>query len=206
MKVYRASTRPPAIEASGPPFRRPSNADEHLEPIRSGASRAGRPQGVADVLELWRIRGSAPSIEADGSEVAIDLAARMEFVDDRHVTIHLALAGRVSASEGAGAGPADVLTARERAVITLIAMGRETQEIAETLYVSLSTVRTHVRNAMAKVGAHTRAQLVAVVMGAEAHAGVAHAEDSGGGQIARLMLVQTPRGDVLNEHDRKPVV
>jgi len=148
---------------------------------RSDQERLARvvPRAWQTFLSSGEYAGARASIEADGSEVPIDLAARMEFVDDRHVTIHLALAGRVSASEGAGGGPADVLTARERAVITLIAMGRETQEIAETLYVSPSTVRTHVRNAMAKVGAHTRAQLVAVVMGAEAHAGVAHAEDSG---------------------------
>ena len=36
--------------------------------------------------------------------------------------------------------------------------------IAQTLHVSPSTVRTHVRNSMTKLGAHTRAQLVAVAM------------------------------------------
>jgi DNA-binding NarL/FixJ family response regulator len=55
-------------------------------------------------------------------------------------------------------------------VIALIATGRETKDIAEALYVSPATVRTHVRNAMSKVGAHTRAQLVAaVIAGEDAH-------------------------------------
>ena len=49
-------------------------------------------------------------------------------------------------------------------MISLIAMGRGTQDIAETLHVAPSTVRTHVRNSMSKLGAHTRAQLVAVAM------------------------------------------
>jgi DNA-binding NarL/FixJ family response regulator len=46
----------------------------------------------------------------------------------------------------------------------LIARGLETGGIAEELTISVDTVRTHVRNAMAKLDAHTRAQLVAVVM------------------------------------------
>jgi DNA-binding NarL/FixJ family response regulator len=48
--------------------------------------------------------------------------------------------------------------------VTLIAMGRETSQIAQELHVSPETVRTHVRNAMAKLGAHTRAQLVATAL------------------------------------------
>jgi DNA-binding NarL/FixJ family response regulator len=57
-----------------------------------------------------------------------------------------------------------LLTNREREVVTLIAMGKETDQIAQTLHVSPATVRTHVRNAMSKLGAHTRAQLVAIVL------------------------------------------
>jgi DNA-binding NarL/FixJ family response regulator len=49
-------------------------------------------------------------------------------------------------------------------VVTLIALGRETGQIAEELHISGETVRTHVRNAMSKLCAHTRAQLVAVAL------------------------------------------
>jgi DNA-binding NarL/FixJ family response regulator len=59
----------------------------------------------------------------------------------------------------------DVLTAREREVVTLIALGEDTAGIARELHVSPETVKTHVRNAMAKLGVHTRAQLVAVSLG-----------------------------------------
>jgi DNA-binding NarL/FixJ family response regulator len=62
-------------------------------------------------------------------------------------------------------------------VIALIAMGSETPEIAETLHVSPATVRTHVRNAMSKLGAHTRAQLVAVVLAGSDGLQVTHAEE-----------------------------
>ena len=59
------------------------------------------------------------------------------------------------------------LTKREREVVRLIALGRATGEIAMVLNISSETVRTHVRNAMTKLGAHTRAQLVALVLSNE---------------------------------------
>ena len=43
--------------------------------------------------------------------------------------------------------------------------GETGPEIAEQLHISHATVRTHVRNAMAKVGARSRAHLVAKALG-----------------------------------------
>ena len=54
----------------------------------------------------------------------------------------------------------DELTPREREVVTLIATGLSNEEIAEQLYVSQSTVKTHAARAMMKVAARDRAQLV----------------------------------------------
>ena len=53
-----------------------------------------------------------------------------------------------------------ILTTREREVMSLAAEGRSNDEIAEKLYVSPLTVRTHVHRAMTKLGARDRAQLV----------------------------------------------
>lgn len=53
------------------------------------------------------------------------------------------------------------LTPRERQVLTLIAEGLETQMIAERLGISARTVSTHVENMQRKLGAETRAGLVA---------------------------------------------
>ena len=53
---------------------------------------------------------------------------------------------------------------REYEVLTLIADGLENQQVADELIVSVETVRTHVRNAMNKLGARTRAQAIAVAM------------------------------------------
>ncbi|MEV6483705.1 response regulator transcription factor [Streptomyces sp. NPDC051576] len=54
----------------------------------------------------------------------------------------------------------DVLTAREREIMAMAAEGRSNDEIAEKLYVSPLTVRTHVHRAMTKLDARDRAQLV----------------------------------------------
>jgi DNA-binding NarL/FixJ family response regulator len=59
------------------------------------------------------------------------------------------------------AAPAlDILTEREREVMTLVAAGRSNDEIAAELYVSPATAKTHVSRAMSKLGARDRAQLV----------------------------------------------
>ncbi|MEU9349160.1 response regulator transcription factor [Streptomyces sp. NPDC048278] len=54
------------------------------------------------------------------------------------------------------------LTPREREVVVLVATGLSNDEIAERLFISPLTVRTHVNRAMLKLGARDRAQLVVV--------------------------------------------
>jgi DNA-binding NarL/FixJ family response regulator len=53
-----------------------------------------------------------------------------------------------------------VLTDRERQVMQLVAVGLTNTEIAERLFVSPMTTKTHVSRAMIKLGARDRAQLV----------------------------------------------
>jgi DNA-binding NarL/FixJ family response regulator len=55
---------------------------------------------------------------------------------------------------------ADQLTSREREVTALVAAGLSNDEIAERLYLSPATAKTHVNRAMTKLGARDRAQLV----------------------------------------------
>jgi len=54
----------------------------------------------------------------------------------------------------------DLLTNREREVMALVAAGLSNDEIAERLFVSTATAKTHVNRAMSKLGARDRAQLV----------------------------------------------
>jgi DNA-binding CsgD family transcriptional regulator len=49
--------------------------------------------------------------------------------------------------------------------VRLVALGASGPEIADELIISHNTVRTHVRNAMIKAGARSRAHLVARAIG-----------------------------------------
>ena len=52
---------------------------------------------------------------------------------------------------------AHVLSDREREVLTLVAQGCRDREIAEQLDLASETIRTHVRNALRKLDARSRA-------------------------------------------------
>jgi PAS domain S-box-containing protein len=112
--------------------------------------------------------GKRALVRADGSEVQIEFAARLECLAGRRLAAYVAMVDEdPSASRPTAAAGGLPLTNRERQVVTLIALGRETTQIAEELHISPETVRTHVRNAMSKLGARTRAQLVALVLCSE---------------------------------------
>ncbi|MDT7724516.1 MAG: hypothetical protein QOI21_1092 [Actinomycetota bacterium] len=56
----------------------------------------------------------------------------------------------------------DALTGREREIVALVGIGLSNEDIAEKLYISPLTAKTHVNRAMMKLGARDRAQLVVV--------------------------------------------
>ncbi|PKV85190.1 response regulator transcription factor [Streptomyces sp. TLI_146] len=57
--------------------------------------------------------------------------------------------------------PAEPLTEREREVVRCLARGATNAEIAAELYVSLSTVKTHLANVQGKLGARNRVEIAA---------------------------------------------
>lgn len=54
------------------------------------------------------------------------------------------------------------LTSRELEVLQLLAEGATTDRLAEQLFISKHTARSHVRNILAKLGAHSKLEAVAV--------------------------------------------
>lgn len=63
--------------------------------------------------------------------------------------------------ERSGTVAEEPLSAREQAVLQLIAQGLSNQQISERLFISLPTVKTHARNINAKLGVQRRTQAVA---------------------------------------------
>ncbi len=56
------------------------------------------------------------------------------------------------------------LSDRERDVLELMVAGLDRRQIAETLIISFNTVRTHVKNVLAKLGAHSTVEAVSVAL------------------------------------------
>ncbi len=65
----------------------------------------------------------------------------------------------------AGSGPAapaqpiEALTDREEQILATVARGRTNSEIADELYITLSTVKTHIASLMAKIGVRNRVEI-----------------------------------------------
>ncbi|MEZ0075924.1 response regulator [Planotetraspora sp. GP83] len=57
------------------------------------------------------------------------------------------------------AHPIEALTDREEQILAAVARGRTNSEIARELYISLSTVKTHIASLMAKLGARNRVEI-----------------------------------------------
>jgi len=64
------------------------------------------------------------------------------------------------AGPGPSGQPPDGLTTREAEVLALLASGLSNAEIAQRLYLSHATVKTHINRIFAKTGARDRAQAV----------------------------------------------
>jgi PAS domain S-box-containing protein len=127
--------------------------------------RAAATRDWSEFLRSGHYEGTRRLLRPDGGTVQIEFAARRGELEGRSVAMYVAMVPtHPSILRAADLEAGLRLTAREREVVTLIALGRGTREIAKQLFVSESTVRTHVRNAMAKLDVHTRAQLVAVVL------------------------------------------
>jgi len=89
---------------------------------------------------------------------AIRAAAAGQAVLDRAVQDRL-IASLTAARPAATPPPAD-LTPREREVLTLIGQGLSNRAIAEQLFVSEATVKTHINNLFAKADIRDRAEAV----------------------------------------------
>ena len=112
----------------------------------------------------------------DRGALAVEFSATANILPGRHLLVFVA-------PESAGGEPGDSLpgeaawrpvpleisasqqlTAREREVMTLVAAGLQTRELADRLFLSPETVKSHASNAMVKLGSTTRAHAVAIAL------------------------------------------
>jgi DNA-binding NarL/FixJ family response regulator len=90
---------------------------------------------------------------------AVRAAADGEALIAPSVTVRLLAAFADVPTGRAPAQPIDPLTAREEEVLLAVAEGLANTEIADRLHISLSTVKTHLANLMAKLGARNRVEI-----------------------------------------------
>jgi DNA-binding CsgD family transcriptional regulator len=105
-------------------------------------------------------QGTFELLMPDGHRVEVEYSATASVAPGRHLSILMFPPGR--SDRIAGSRPSSVLSAREREVLALIAMGESSARIAATLHVSPSTVETHVRHCLEKLGARNRAHAIAL--------------------------------------------
>jgi PAS domain S-box-containing protein len=119
-------------------------------------------------LEEGHFTGRADVACADGSRVAAQWAATIETVTGRQLVLFVALSTSRWGAHFRRTEPSRdhrELSGREREIIQLVALGYTGPEIADQLQIAHDTVRTHVRNAMVKTDARSRAHLVAKTLG-----------------------------------------
>jgi DNA-binding CsgD family transcriptional regulator len=121
-------------------------------------------------LAVGHFTGETELLCANGGTIGVQWGADTVVVTGHRLVLLVALSTsrwgrhfRRAAPRGRSAGQ---LSEREREVVRLVAHGRTGPEIAEELGIAHDTERTHVRNAMTKMGARSRAQLVAKALGA----------------------------------------
>jgi DNA-binding NarL/FixJ family response regulator len=117
-------------------------------PALRAATAIGAPGVVLKSSPPDRLLAAVEAVAAGGSFTDPELAARLPAVTAPPVRRGV-----------------ELLSPRERQILSLLADGLSGAEIAARLYLSSETVRTHVRNAVQKLGARTRTEAVARLLG-----------------------------------------
>jgi PAS domain S-box-containing protein len=107
-------------------------------------------------------RGTFELLMPDGPTVRVEYSATANIEPGRHLSIFLfPPEGRERRAPDHSPTQA-LLTEREREVLGMVAMGMSSSWIAAALGVSRSTVETHVRHCLDKLGARNRAHAIAL--------------------------------------------
>lgn len=106
--------------------------------------------------------GTYELLAPDGGRITVDYSATANVAPGQHLSILMFPASGATDQPSLPSGA--VLSVREREVLGLVAMGRSSGEIAEELIVARSTIETHVRRCLEKLGARNRAHAIALAL------------------------------------------
>jgi PAS domain S-box-containing protein len=152
-------------------YARAALVGRHLWDIVAGGPLATPAEWAARLAE-GQFTGAAGIVCADGGIVAVQWGASTEVVTGRRLVLFVVLStsrwGRHFRRAGEPPGELAPLSGRQREIVHLVALGFSGPEIADELQIGEETVRTHVRAAKARLGARSRAHLVAKAL-AEGH-------------------------------------
>ena len=120
--------------------------DDHVY----GALRAGASGFVVKDMALDDILAAIRVVAAGDALIAPGVTRRLiaDFI------------GRPAAGPERSPRPVEGITEREREVLTLVGRGRSNTEIAEDLFITVATAKSHVSRLLTKLGARDRVQLV----------------------------------------------
>ncbi|MFG2400349.1 response regulator [Streptomyces lydicus] len=120
--------------------------DDHVY----GALRAGASGFVVKDMALDDILAAIRVVAAGDALIAPAVTRRLiaDFI------------GRPAAVPERSPRPVEGITEREREVLTLVGRGRSNTEIAEDLFITVATAKSHVSRLLTKLGARDRVQLV----------------------------------------------
>lgn len=147
------------LEDLTPPRRRP-----RLEAMWSSFLRGDRTGDLEYGRTLpWNLQ------MPDGTSVQVEISGTPRFRPGRHLLVIVFPAARaLNERIGSARPPAtEILTRREREILTLVALGHTGVQVAARLYLSPATVATHVTNALIKLGAKNRAHGIALALQAQ---------------------------------------
>jgi DNA-binding NarL/FixJ family response regulator len=138
-----------------------ASAGERVDAIRTAADQRSGPAIVATMpgdapssLLRRALRAGADGIVLE-AELHVALVASVRAVAAGQLAVPLALRRQLAPRH---------LSYREKQVLSLVAVGYTNRQIADTLYLSESTVKTHLSSAFGKLDARSRAEAAARVL------------------------------------------
>jgi LuxR family maltose regulon positive regulatory protein len=134
--------------------------DQALQVLGNDSYSVQYAQAVVELAGVRHARG-----DGDGARAALDEARRLitTFADPGMLTALLDRTERALGRPNGRRRPSatEALTDRERVVLRLLATTLSQPEIAQELYVSVNTVRTHIQGIYRKLGVASRKEAIA---------------------------------------------